>query len=243
MDKICICLLTYNRFEYAETTLRNTLDNIKYPDPVSVHIADDGSPGDYRQRLVDIAGGYPNVQGVTVSNSERGGYGRNVNLATQVIHLHAHCVLMLEDDWKLIRPLDLEPLVNALNADVGIDCIRLGYLSFTQAMRGELLNIAPEWNKYLLFDPKSEEPHVFAGHPRLETVAYQRRVGEWQEGLEPGMTEFVITHRPEARMGVAWPLDLVHPRGDLFAHIGAIRSTEVDTVTMDARVTEAVSAG
>jgi hypothetical protein len=75
-----------------------------------------------------------------------------------------------------------------------------------------------------LLDGDSPEPHVFAGHPRLETVGYQRRVGEWPEGLLPGETEFSVAHYQWARMGVVWPMDLVKPSGDLFCHIGTIRS-------------------
>jgi hypothetical protein len=167
---------------------------------------------------------------VTSSDAMRGGYGKNVNLAMQALHSDIDVVLMLEDDWTLTRPLDVAPLMRALNASIGVECIRLGYLSFTQALYGRVMSAPPEWYKYLLLDPDSPEPHVFAGHPRIETVAYQKRVGPWPEGLNPGATEFAIAHNTEARRGVAWPMDLVWPTRDpLFAHIGAVRSTEVGT--------------
>lgn len=224
MGKIAICLMTYARTEYAVRTLRSTLDHIKYADQISVHIADDGSKPEHRSELYDLAGGYARVQGVSVSNSERGGYGRNYNLATQAVHGFADYVLMLEDDWQLLRALDLDLLVAALDAGVGIDAIRLGYLSFTQALIGQVVNVPPSDEKYLLLAGDSLEPHVFAGHPRLEKVSYQKRVGPWPEGLLPGQTEFAVAHNIEARMGVAWPMDFMHSRGDLFAHIGTTRS-------------------
>jgi len=215
---IYICLLTFDRLDYAIKTLRSTLDNIVYDGNLSVHIADDGSSEEYRQTLIDIAGGYKNVQGVTVTNSERGGYGRSYNLAMQTVHLYADIILPLEDDWELCRPLDLHPLVEALQTGE-FGCIRLGYIGFTQPLRGELTHVAA--HTYLRFDHDSPEPHVWAGHPRLETREWQRSVGPWPEGLDPGSTEFSVAHRPEARKGVAWPLDLIHPVGDLFLHFGA----------------------
>src|SRR5580765_205440 len=124
MGKIAICLLTYARTEYAVRTLRSTLDNVRYSGQISVHIADDGSKPEHRSELYYLAGGYKSVQGVSVSNSERGGYGRNYNLATQAIHGACDYALMLEDDWVLLRPLELDVLVLALNAGVGIEAVR-----------------------------------------------------------------------------------------------------------------------
>lgn len=223
-DKVTLLLLTYARTLYATKTLRSTLDHVRYSGQLSVHIADDGSDEAHRTALYDLAGGYPNVVGVSVSNSERSGYGANFNLASQTVHLHTNLVLAVEDDWELTRELDLDALVKVLATEPRISCIRLGYLSFTQQLRGEVLDV--DGYKYLLFDPDSPEPHVFAGHPRLECVTYQRAVGPWPEGLAPGATEFSVCHRRTARTGVAWPLDLVAPRGNMFAHIGAVRSTD-----------------
>src|SRR3989304_424094 len=133
--KVCILLLTYNRQVYAERTLRSALDNIHYSGSLSVHIADDGTGPAYRQHLFELAGGYSQVRGVGVTDAGRGGYGRNFNLATQTIHLHSQIVLPLEDDWELIRLLDLDSLVLALN-DPRVGCIRLGYLGLTNAEGG-----------------------------------------------------------------------------------------------------------
>lgn len=221
--KVTICLLTYNRMEYAERTLRSALEHILSERPISVHIADDGSPGDYVERLRDTASGYPNVQGVSSTNSERGSYGRNVNLATQVVHSFSDFVLMLEDDWQLLEDLNIDTLVSDMIAYPTMDCIRLGYLSHTQELRGEVITVGKFHNKYLLLDPFSPEPHVFAGHPRLETVEYQRRVGPWPEGLMPGQTEFAVAHCMAARTGVAWPMKY-DPNIGLFVHIGTVRS-------------------
>jgi hypothetical protein len=222
MSSVCILLLTYNRLEYAKTTLRSALENIRGSYDVYVHVASDGDTNEYMKELFDIAFSFESqIMGVTRSNSERSGYGANYNLATQVIHDFADYVLVLEDDWELTRELDLDVFIGALD-ELGAGCMRLGYLGFTQPLRGELA--ASYGRTWLRLDPSSAEPHIFAGHPRIETVAWQRSVGPWPEGLEPGFTEFVVAHIAESRHGVIWPMQEVKPYGDMFVHIGAERS-------------------
>jgi hypothetical protein len=226
---LAIILLTYGgtaeRQMYAERTLRSTLDRVRYSGDLFVHIADDGSPQVYRESLFEMARCHPRANGVSVTNAERGGYGRNYNLATQVVHTFAEIVLPLEDDWGLVTDLNLDPLVEALY-DPRIGCIRLGYLGFTRDdFRGRLVHVAG--GTYFLIDPDNDEPHVFAGHPRLESAAWEREVGPWPEdpGLTPGETEFSVCHRPKARERVAWPTHLARTDGaDVFGHIGTVRS-------------------
>lgn len=224
MTSLSVVLLTYNRPEYAERTLRTALANLRMGEDyqVHVHIADDGTGREYRERLVSIAEEYDNTSHVTCTDSQRGGYGRNYNLAMQVAHQTSPVVLPLEDDWELTRPLDVMAQVGAMT-ELGIGCLRLGYIGYTQPLRGTFA-FAKVGGHYLVMDGDSPEPHVFAGHPRLETVAWARSVGPWPEGLLPGETEFAVAHIPAARQGVAWPLDLVPPQGGLFAHIGSVRS-------------------
>lgn len=233
---LALLLLTYGgspaRCEYAYTTLHAALDRLRYSGPLIVHIADDGSPEAHRNVCFEIAAGYAHVRGISHSNSERRGYGANFNLASQYVHQHAEIVLPLEDDWELTGELDLDPLVDALITDDEIECIRLGYLGFTRngGLRGSLRAVGDgaEAGLYLRFDPESEEPHVFAGHPRIESVAFERRVGPWPEGLAAGATEFAVCHNPEARRGIAWPLALRPNEGyGVFAHIGSERTVDI----------------
>lgn len=226
---LSIMLLTYGgspeRREYAARTLRSTLDGLRYSGNLRVHIADDGSGDEHWRPLFDLAGGYPHVHGITVTDAHRGGYGMNYNLATQVIHRESEIVLPLEDDWELNGELYADPLVEALQ-DPRIGCIRLGYLGFTRPdLQGRLVHVAG--GTYFLIDPDNEEPHVFAGHPRLELASWEREVGPWPEepGTTPGEVEFIVCHKPKARERIAWPMHLARTDGaDVFGHIGAVRS-------------------
>lgn len=217
--RLTVMLLTYNRLQYAERTLRSTLSNIKYDGPMDVHIADDGSPEGYVDELIKIAQSYD--MDVTTSNSERRGYGASYNLGTQIVHSRSDIVLPVEDDWSLEKPLEISKYLLALDAGAG--CIRLGYLSFTQELRSRFRK-TPDGVVWLEFYNESKEPHIFAGHPRLETVGWEKFVGEWPEKLEPGYTEMAVANKPNARRGVWWPMEYIKPSGDMFVHIGTIRS-------------------
>lgn len=224
MSRLTVLLLTYNRLAYAEDTLTATLKGLRFSGEIDVHIADDGSPVGYLERLVDLAGQFPAVRLITVSNSGRKGYGASYNLATQAVHLRADYVLPLEDDWVLTRELDVDSLIRVFNEAPSVGCIRLGYVGFTQALRGELFHAGGQ--TLMLLDHDSPERHVFAGHPRIERVDWARAVGPWPEGVDPGTTEFLVAGIPAARMGIAWPLDLVRPCGDLYAHIGTVQARD-----------------
>lgn len=223
MNDLAVVLLTYAssvkspRHEYAVRTMEALVKYVRYSGNIHWHIADDGSPEEHILAL------HP-PGGATVTSANRSGYGASFNLATQALHSTCKYYLMVEDDWELTRELNLDPLVAAL--DEGLNCIRLGYVGWTQDLWGKF--IAKANQTFLLLDSESPEPHVWSGHPRLETVDFQRRVGPWPEGLDPGSTEFTVAKRTAAREGIAWPMDLgiragqVH--GTLFAHIGAVQA-------------------
>ena len=219
---IAIVLLTYDRMDYAKKTIASVAKNLKLPpgEDVWFHIADDGSEQEYRDALWEIAKKHWG-ENVSMTNSERRGYGASYNAATQLVHGVADLILPLEDDWELIRKLDLTPIAAALRSDV-FGCVRMGYIGTTQLLRASFVKAQDLW--WLGLDPDSAEPHVFAGHPRLESVEWERYVGPWPEGIGAGATEFEVAHRREARKGVAWPVDLIRPSGDAFVHIGAVQA-------------------
>lgn len=230
--KITVAFFTYTpspdhpRAAYANATLPALLDNLTYAKgELAYLIADDGSPPEHVEHLrahLDRR----NLP-VTITHTDHRGYGGNYNAATQVTHSDGtDLVLAVEDDWLLTRNFDLSDLADALAENwhgLELSCVRLGYLGWTNPLRGDLIQRARQ--TFLLFDPECSEVHVFAGHPRLETVAFERRVGPWPEMMKAGYTEMEVCNRPESRAGVAWPLDAgVNASQDfasLFSHIGS----------------------
>jgi hypothetical protein len=223
---IAIVLLTCDRPKEREEYAFKTLDALKNlsaaGDDLWMHIADDGSDPEFREEMVRRAREQYGDR-TSVSNSEERGYGGNYNLASQAVHQAADLVLPLEDDWELLRPFDLAPIATALRAGV-FRCVRMAYIGYTEELRGTFI-----WSggvHWLALDPASPERHVFSGGPRLETVAFERDVGLWPENLNQGQTEMDVASRAEARTGVAWPVELIKPTGDLFAHIGTAKAGE-----------------
>lgn len=214
---IAVVLFTYDRYNYALRTLELAARHLKASEDIWLHIADDGSPAqDYRDRLLASAHVWYGDK-VSITNAERAGYGGSYNLATQVVHPIADLMLPLEDDWWMMGDLDLDPIA-AVIRDGTFGCVRLGYIGFTQELRARF--VSAHDMLWLHLDPNSPEPHVWAGHPRLEHRDWQRAVGPWPERMAAGATEFEVAHRPEARERVAWPVSILRPGGDAFVHVG-----------------------
>lgn len=232
--RVAVNFLTYSpeighpRVQYAEKCLRALLVNLKYRDGELLwHIADDGSFYGHVENLIDICREF----GVspTISATGHHGYGANMNHATQILHSIADIVIPIEEDWEIVRPFDISDLVDVLmvprdeqDNDNDISCIRLGYLGWSNKVTGWLVQTAAQ--TFFRFDENSQEVHIFAGHPRIETVEFEKRVGPWPEGLRPGYTEMEVCNRPASRVGVAWPMDAginaSQDYANLFSHIG-----------------------
>lgn len=247
-ERLAVVLLTAHRLDYALRTAESTARNLRHDGPVHWHIADDGDDDEYMRAIAEAItmgrrGAVTAETGVTVTNAEGRGYGASFNLASQVVHQVADYVLPLEDDWELLRPLDTTPIMRMLACgghqsrdewqwavpppdDFYAQSVRLGYLGYQWPIDAHLFKT--DESLWMALDPTSPDQNVAAGHPRIETVAYQRSVGPWDEGLNPGATELGWVQRPAARRGVVWPLTLVSlansVTGDMFAHIGQVRS-------------------
>lgn len=243
-ERLAVIVLTAHRLDYAVRTAAATARLLEHDGPVYWHIADDGDDDNYIGAVADAIRQHRGRNAVvTVTQASGRGYGASFNLASQVVHQVADLVLPLEDDWELLRRFDTAPIVRmlarggwqsreewpwAVNPPEGFEArsVRLGYLGYQWPVTMHLFKT--DESLWAALDPASPEQHVATGHPRIETVAYEREVGPWAEGLSPGMTELAWCQLPAARRGVVWPLTLVSLTGsisgDLFAHIGAVKA-------------------
>jgi len=213
MPNVAICFLTYKRTHYAVPALISVLENLHSAYPIFLHIADNNSPPEHVETLLNIARKYP-LQGVSVSVAKGGGYGNNYNVATQSVHAYADYIIPLEDDWKLVQPLDVDTFVFDLQERSG--CIRLGNIGLVGRIYAELININERL--YWRLDPKSPDQYIFSGNPRIETVGWERMVGPWPTGLTAGETEIAVGTRMSARTNVLWPFGL--KPSEYFVHMG-----------------------
>lgn len=232
MARLTVVLLTYQRTEYAVRTITALGEHLVDPysgvisDPIRLHIADDGSTQEHKDEILHAALSYWPKELISLSDSGHRGYGANYNAATQVVHQFSDYIMPVEDDWELSRKLDCDQLISAMDKEPELlGCVRLGNIGYTGTLQGKFIWVNDQ--HYIALDASSSEKHVFAGHPRIESVQWSRKLGPWPEGLTPGETELSVCGRRNSRLGVAWPVDLIHPIGDLFLHIGEVRSTDV----------------
>lgn len=224
----CVRKQPQGEVSYAERTLKTTLQHLVSLDPIKVHIADDTQDAvasmSHVQKLIAIAQ-EAGIENITFSNAGGHGYGANYNLAMQTVHPSTDYILPLEDDWELMKPLAVDSILDLLESKYEESgCVRLGYLGYTQKLTGDFFTYGNfHW---VSLDSFSAEPHIFAGHPRIETVEWARKVGPWKIGMTPGETEWDVAHRAAARLGVVWPISLTRPEGELFVHIGTVQSVE-----------------
>ena len=232
LPRLTVCIYTHmrhqDRCDYACTTAITVIQKAlkDYAGPVHIHVADDNSRRDMLEELLETIRGYG--YDPTISHGMGEGYGASHNAATQVIHDRSDLILPLEDDWELVRPLPLDRLARYFD-NPEVRSIRLGYIGWTQRLSGHVIKANDD--TCLLFDPDALEPHVNAGHPRIETVAYQRDVGPWAEGIDAGAVEFAWCSLRAAREGVVWPMDLGMSasqggEGSYFCHIGTRQARE-----------------
>jgi len=217
---IVVMLLTYDRFDVAKRTLESVAANLQQSDPIWMLIGDDRSSQEYRDALLDIAHRCYG-ENVSITNSERTGYGGNFNAAAQMVHHISDIIFPLEDDWQMIRELDVDPIVTVLR-EGHFNCVRMAYLGYLKELWGVFRH--HEWLHWLEFAPNSPEQHVFTGGPRLETAEFEQAIGPWPENMDQGDTEILVCARDAARQKVAWPVDLIKPGGDVFKHIGQYKA-------------------
>ena len=218
---IVISILTYDRLEVAKRCILSVSKYLKASEEFWLHLADDGSSQDYRDELAELARSlYGNS--VSMSNSQRSGYGGNYNASTQITHQVSDLMLPLEDDWEMQRELNLDPIAAVLRDGI-FGCVRLAYIGATQELRAKF--VLTHGYHWLALDPDSPERHVWAGGPRIETVEWEKAVGPWPEHMEQGYTEHIVAAYPAARYGIAWPVGLIYPQGDVFAHIGGEKAS------------------
>lgn len=201
-------IITFKRTELAIRTIKAVKERLIYPN-LGWHIADDGSPNGHVSALREVIG-----SDVPMTDAKRKGAGRSMNLGMRECLLRCSYILWLEDDWELIRPLDLRPCVKLLGQQEGIGMVRLAYLS--PGLVGSLIQHSDQLWWCLDKGPQ----YTFTGHAALRHAKFCKAYGDYKEGLAPGETElwmcqhFTDTDGPK----IAVPAD-----GGIygyFAHIG-----------------------
>lgn len=214
LPAIWILLTTYKRTDLARRTIRGVLDNLIYPKPkVGFFVADDGSGDDHLfQVCAEIGPDYY----VQIYNGKRRGVGHNMNVGLAWIWQYSPLAFVLEDDWQLTRPLEIEPYVHLLINHAEIGMVRMGYLS--AGLQGDI--VSEEGKLWLKFRPNGYQ-YIYAGHASLRHKRLHDSVGMFSEGLAPGVNELDFCSKYNAQAhapAIVWCMD--YPHIGPFAHIG-----------------------
>lgn len=186
LPPLAICLVTYKRTREALLTIRSTCENLGYPkDLIGWYIADDGSPDEHHNALLDALSGWRLIghhnDRFRAEASHNCGKGWNIGLG--IGHQFSDFVLFLEDDWNLENPLDILPYVRLLQTreDVGIVSFRIlsvGADVHTVGYNGEI------YLKYL-----RTTQYAYSGNPMLRHGRFTRHYGWFAEDRNPGLIE------------------------------------------------------
>jgi len=205
-------IITYERTHLAVETIKSVKEKVIYPN-IGFHIADDGSSPEHIERLLHEIGGSYSVE---ISNAQRGGVGRSMNLGIEAALKRADLWLHLEDDWVLPAPLDLKPHVDLLMQNGNIGMVRLGRLS-----AGITAKTIPGLNGECWWElRRASDTYVFSGNASLRHRRFHDAYGPYREGLPPGRTELWYCDRFNRGKGpeIVWPSFL--STKEMFVHIG-----------------------
>lgn len=132
-----------------------------------------------------------------------------------------HLALVLQDDWILMRWLDLQPHIAFM---ANHPEVALLHLAFTHGMTVEEVN-DPSWNGYRRV--MLETPYVYNDHPAIHSPLLREKAGRMKSPIkQPHLGEAVYNQIVRAlvennKLQIAsLPLDELSPANRLWRHIG-----------------------
>lgn len=213
-ELVSVIMTTYNRTEIARQTLRYLRQNLQYENLAWI-IADDGSAEGHIEALLSELDGLP----VQVTNAQRKGVGKSKNLALELAFKSSPLILLLEDDWLLSEPFNLNVYADTLVSQPTVGMIRFGYLSTELTADFVGYNDMSYWRIR-----QGSGVYCYSGQISLRHKRWYDKVGYHKEGVTPGEEELEMCIRynatPDAPY-ILWPGN-VHPHFgcSIFKNIG-----------------------
>jgi hypothetical protein len=220
-DILNIIITTYSgvnreRLGVAYQTIQGLRDFLVYSGPIRWILADDGSVDGFINNLLLLLEG----REVQVTQAGRGGIGRSKNLALWQAFEHSDLVLLTEDDWKLIQPLNIDQYISVLTNEPSVGIIRLGY----QATDVKAEYVGYPGNICYWKLAQGSGVYVYSGQVSLRHRRFYDKVGWHKEGVAPGAEELEMCIRYNGTEGapcILWPGDISsHFQSGPFKNIG-----------------------
>lgn len=179
LPPIYIVIVTYQRPHLLRQTLEGLAANLRYDGPLRYVIADDGSTDETHA----IATAYGDL-----IVTERGGMGKNTNAGLRYAFEHTDLVMQLQDDMRLLQPLDLTPHAEWLLTHPQDGFIRLwgvGGHRYTASLD----------DRYWRVSWQSDELYIPSDRPHLKHSRFHLATGLYPEGLPSAATEDAWSHQ------------------------------------------------
>lgn len=203
------------RVEYAKRVVESMLKNLTCDEPITLIVADDGSPDSRNQVIYNLIKEADNYW-ETISrytNSHRGGIGCSLNTALDKVDA-GDLWMYTTDDWRLDNTLDLTGPIKLLRYR-DYDLVRLGPIHpdlrcttrFDSSI-GWWLDIDQQYGGF-----------AFATRPFIATKRFYERVGPFDEHLNSYETERLYAERvarTTVKLAYWGGVDLSGP----FTHLG-----------------------
>lgn len=169
--------ITETRFGYIQKTIAHIKKNLHYPN-LSWHIADDGSPQEYQDRVLALLEG----ERFTTTDTRRGwDVNNNWNTGMKVAFERADIVAFWPDDRTLVYEIDLKPYVRLLMDYEDVAVISIIPQGVGQRGR-KLKRCGKVW---WMIDKSSPSYHVLTFGPNFRHKRYLEAYGLFEPAIWP----------------------------------------------------------
>jgi glycosyltransferase involved in cell wall biosynthesis len=204
---VTIGIITYDRYDEIRQTVEALAEFVRYSGQLRYVIADDSSPGGYVARLKRLRL-FRDLDATFISTETNGNGGWGVNANHLLGAVDSEYLLMLEDDYVLTRPLDLDPLVALMEDRPRIGMVRLRgtagtHLKYTQ-FEADIRQRCPDFRQgvgvtgklnFLLINGGSPDLWIYSNGPHLKRRLFHAYHGLYPQGFKLGETEERMAHR------------------------------------------------
>lgn len=177
---VTVAIVTYKREKLLAQTLESLFTYLQYEGELRYLVSHDGNAYETR----DFLHGYWGWDFVQIAGSgERRGLGANNNQAIAAAFRQSDIILHTQDDYQLIRPLDITPHVLKLRDDERAGWVRLRLAS------GQNF-VAENRDAYWWIDwQASPGLYIASDQPHLKHFRFHEKYGTYPEHLPVADTE------------------------------------------------------
>lgn len=177
-----VVITTHNRTQVAATVIESLIKNLKFDGKIEYCIADDRSKPSHIEELLKVFKEYGIKPTVKKANSRYYGLGASLNRGLKWAFKLSDFVLTTEDDWLLVKPLDMNDKVKTI-LENNIAGIRLATTSAPNSLKNTNIE------NYLYIIKDSLKQYIFNNQVMLRHKRIFDKIGLMKENCSPAEQE------------------------------------------------------